>query len=131
MNASALLVRSVAGGWLPALVTAVWLLGSAGAAQAENAAPQDASVPRSASGAAAGAAPGAAPGAAAGALPGSADTGPRMDRQIEALTATGYQTALVAAAAGGVVLAGMAVGTHAAVIVGTAVVVGYLFLPWE
>ncbi|MDF1794824.1 MAG: hypothetical protein P1U88_23150 [Thalassobaculaceae bacterium] len=55
----------------------------------------------------------------------------RMDRRVEALTAAGYQTALVAGLAGGVVIVGMAVGTHAAVVAGTAVLVGYVFLPWE
>lgn len=108
-------IRLLSRDWLLAAAAALWLLGSVGTALAQPETPK----------------PATAQWTGADATAEDSMQGLRMDSRIEALTATGYQTALVAGLAGGVVLAGMAVGTHAAVLAGTAVLVGYVFLPWE
>jgi hypothetical protein len=93
------------------VLAALWLFGSAGSAMAQQPAGRPLTDPATTTG--------------------ETSNGLRIDRRVEALTATGYQTAIAAGLVGGVVLAGMAVGTHAAVLAGTAVLVGYVFLPWE
>lgn len=64
--------------------------------------------------------------------PGAPDEGLRLDRQARAFSATGYQTMLVAGVVGGAAVLGvLAGGVHPAIVAGTAVFVGYLFMPWD